>query len=346
MPIRSPSRTPRWPALRRLRPGALLALLVLAASPAWAGKLARLTLSGPYAAVSFPLIHLVERGALNDLADRVEFVPWKDPDQLRVLAMDGKSGVDFLAMPTNVAANLYNRGVRLQLINVSTWGVLWLVSRENGARTLADFRGKEIVMPFRADMPDIVFQAVAEKAGLDPRKDFRLRYVATPLDAMQLLVTRRADHALLSEPAVSLALRKTRSFPVSVVAPELFRSVDLQQEWGRLHARDARIPQAGIAALGQARSDPVLVARFQKAYAESLAWCESNPEACGALVARRAEMLTAEAVTDSVRADHAAVRTARAARTELEFFFGVLHARQPGLIGGRLPDADFYGGGD
>jgi hypothetical protein len=147
-------------------------------------------LSGPFAAVSFPLIHMVESGALKDVAETVEFRSWKDPDQLRVLALDAKSDVDFVAMPTNVAANLYNRGVKLQLINVSTWGVLWMVSRENNLKTLADFKGKEIVMPFRADMPDIVFQVLAEKQGLDVKRDFKLRYVGSPLDAMQT-----ADHA-------------------------------------------------------------------------------------------------------------------------------------------------------
>src|SRR5574343_1399830 len=120
------------------------------------GKLERLVLAGPFAAVSFPLIHMVETGALQDVAQRVEFVAWKDPDQLRVLAMQGRA--DFVAMPTNVAANLYHRGVPLQLLNVSTWGVLWMVSRDTNLKTLADFKGKEVAIPFRADMPDIVFQ--------------------------------------------------------------------------------------------------------------------------------------------------------------------------------------------
>src|SRR5690606_37766011 len=149
---------------------------------------------------------MVETGALKDVADTVEMRPWKDPDQLRALALDPKTPANFVAMPSNVAANLYNRGVRLKLINISTWGVLWMVSREAGLKTLADFKGKEIVMPFRADMPDIVFQALAQKQGLDPKKDFNLRYVNNPLDAMQLLITRRADHSLLAEPAVSVAL--------------------------------------------------------------------------------------------------------------------------------------------
>ena len=324
--------------------GCLAAALFAFSAPAQARQ-PKLVLSGPFAAVSFPLIHMVESGALKDVAETVEFRSWKDPDQLRVLALDAKSDVDFVAMPTNVAANLYNRGVRLQLINVSTWGVLWMVSREANLKTLTDFKGKEILMPFRADMPDIVFQVLAEKQGLDVKRDFTLRYVGSPLDAMQMLITRRADHALLAEPAVSVALRKTKSFPVSVIAPELYRSANLQEEWGRLTQRPARIPQAGMVALGRALADPALVEKFQKAYAASLAWCEKHPEECGKLVANRVDLLTAEGVADAVRVDNAVFVTAREAKPELEFFFGLLHARQPALVGGKLPDAAFYFGG-
>ncbi|MCW5581777.1 MAG: ABC transporter substrate-binding protein [Luteimonas sp.] len=333
--------------LRHVLGGCLLAAVALLSHGAHAAgeRLPKLVLSGPFAAVSYPLIHIAESGALKDVARHVEFVPWKNPDQLRVLAVSDKANVDFIAMPTNVAANLYNRGVHLRLVNVSTWGVLWLVSRDGGAKTLADFKGKEVVMPFRADMPDIVFRTLAEKAGLDPKRDFKLRYVATPLDAMQLLVMRRADHALLSEPGVSMALRKTKSFPASLIAPELHRSVDLQHEWGRLFARPARIPQAGITAMGQALGNPALLERFQQAYAASLKWCEAKPDECGAMVARHVDMLTAEGVADSVRADNTAFVPAREARPDLEFFFGQLHARQPALIGGKLPPDDFYYGG-
>jgi NitT/TauT family transport system substrate-binding protein len=339
---------PLLPTLLRRALGGTLAVAAvfasaLAPAPAIAAdKIQKLTLSGPFAAVSYPLIHMAESGALKDVAETVEFVPWKDPDQLRVLAIDGKGKVDFIAMPSNVAANLYNRGVKLQLVNISTWGVLWLVSRDKSLNKLEDFKDKEVLMPFRADMPDIVFQTLADKAGLDPKKNFKLRYVGTPLDAMQLLISRQADHALLSEPAVSMALRKTKSFPVSVIAPDLYRSVDLQQEWGRLLKREARIPQAGIAAMGQALADPALVERFQQAYAASLKWCEAKPVECGAMVAKRVDMLTAEGVADSVRADNTAFVTAQDAKSELEFFFGQLHARQPALVGGKLPDAGFY----
>lgn len=317
---------------------ALLGWLGLA--PAQAERLPKLVLSGPPAAVSTPLIHMIDSGALKDIADHVEFQTWKDPDQLRVLVLGGKA--DFVAMPSNVAANLYNRGVGLKLLNISTWGVLWMVSRDKTAKTLSDFKGKEIAMPFRADMPDIVFELIAEKQGLDAKKDFKLRYVGSPLDAMQLLVSRRVDHALLAEPAVSMALRKTRSFPVSLIAPELHRSVDLQQEWGRLFKRETRIPQAGIAVIGKALKDEALQAKIMAAYEQSLLWCQKNALKCGEMVAKRIDLLSPEAVADAMAVSQTRHVTTAQARPELEFFLGQLHARNPALVGGKMPDDAFY----
>lgn len=318
----------------------LCAALLVIAAPALADKLPRLVLAGPPASVSNPLIHMVESGALADLAEQVEFVTWRDPDQLRLMALDGKA--DVLAMPVNVAANLYNRGAKLRLLNVSTWGMLWLVSRDANLKRISDLRGKEITVPYRGDMPDILFGLLAERDGVDVRKDLKIRYVASPIDAMQLLLMRRTDHALLAEPAISMALRKSGSMPLSLVSPDLYRSIDMQQEWGRLLAREARIPQAGIALMGSVKDDPAIAARIAHAYADSLAWCIANADACGTLVAGKVQMLSAEAISDSLAHAKLDAVAAAEAQPEVEFFLEQLRQKNPALIGGKLPAADFY----
>lgn len=321
-----------------------LALLAapLAAAPALgvAAALPQITLAGPPAIVSAPLIHMAETGALKDAAQRTVFTAWRDPDQLRMMAMGGKA--DVLAMPSNVAANLFNRGAGVTLLNISTWGALWIVTRDAQRKTLADFKGEEIAVPFRGDMPDIVLQLLLTKQGLDPLRDFRIRYVPTPMEAMQLLITRRVAHALLSEPAVSLALRKTRSFPVGLIAPDLHRGADLQQEWGRLLRRAPRVPQAGIAAVGVVRSQPQVLDAVAQAYARSLAWCRDNALECGRMMARHIDLLTPEAVADAIAVSLMDAVPAAAARAELEFFFGQLMTPTPQLLGGRLPSEAFY----
>lgn len=302
--------------------------------------LEKIIVAGPPAGVSNALIHLTNSNALKDIATEVEFVLWKNPDQLRALALQGK--VDFIALPTNVGANLYNKGVDLKLLNVSQWGVLWMISRDKSKTTLADFKGEEIAIPFRADMPDIVFTHLAKQQGLNPKVDFKLQYTASPLDAMQMLIMRKIDHALLAEPALSMALRKTHSFPISIVAPELYRSVDLQKEWGRLMHTEARIPQAGIAALNTKKLSPAFIDRFEQAYAEANVWCQNNAEQCGKEVAAAIPMLNADAVTDSIQVQSFYYTNASTAKPELKAFFQVLLDGQAASIGGKLPDENFY----
>ncbi|MBN9368768.1 MAG: ABC transporter substrate-binding protein [Comamonadaceae bacterium] len=338
---------PSSPPERRqwLRQAAALALgglpLAQAACAATAAPLPRIVLAGPPAIVSAPLIHMAQSNALADVAQATEFILWRDPDQLRVMALGRKA--DVLAMPSNVAANLYNRGAGVRLLNISTWGALWIVTRDAQRRQLDDYRGEEIAVPFRGDMPDLMLQLLAAKQGLDLRRDLRLRYVPTPMEALQLLLTRRVRHALLAEPAVSLALRKTQSFPIGLVAPELHRGLDVQQEWGRLFARAPRLPQAGIAAVGAVREQPQVLAAVQQAYARSVAWCRAHPLECGELMAQRIDMLTPDAVADAIATSQLDAVPAAQARPELEFFFAQLHARDPALLGGKLPDAGFFG---
>ncbi len=319
----------------------LLALLLLSLSAAHADeKVKKLVIAGPFATVSHPVLHMIKSGALKDVADEVEFRLWKNPDELRAMMIKGD--VDFMALPTNTAAILYNKGVDLKLIDVSIWGILGMISRDKELKTLADYKGKEIVIPFRADMPDIVFKQLLKRQGLDPKKDFKLTYVASPIDAMQMLILRRADHVLLAEPAISIALRKTKSFPVSVIAPDLYRSTDLQEEWARVFKTNARIPEAGMAVTGQMMKNPKVIARFLEEYRKSLVWYKAYPEEAGKLVVQTLPMLEAEGVTDSITHVNIDSVTAVDARTELEFFFDVLKEDDPKSIGGKLPNDGFY----
>ena len=303
-------------------------------------KIEKLILSGPMSSVSHPLIHIIETDALNDVADKVEFKLWKSPDELRAYTLRG--GADFIAVPTNVAANLYNKGVELKLLNVSVWGILGMITRDKTKKTLKDFVGCEIAMPFRADMPDIVFEEIVKRQGLDPKKDFKLRYLSSPIDAMQMLIMRRVDHALLAEPAISIALRKTGSFPLKLVAPDLYRTDMLEKEWGEVFKVESKIPEAGMAVIGDMIKNEHVIKRFNEEYAKSLAWYKANPKEAGEMMVKTIPMLTAEGVADSISYMQLDDVSAKDAQKDLEFFYDVLKSNNPKTIGGKLPDEGFY----
>ena len=298
----------------------------------------KLILSGPMASVSHPLLHMIETNALADIAENVEFIMWKNPDELRALTLRGRA--DFIAIPTNVAANLYNKGVDIKLLNVSVWGILGMITRDKSKKTLADFKGCDIAMPFRADMPDIVFEEIVKKQGLDPKKDFNLKYVGSPIDAMQMLILRRVDHALLAEPAISMALRKTSSFPLKLIAPDLYRSSELEKEWGEVFKIEGKIPEAGMAMIG--KQNDYVTKRFNEEYKKSLEWYKSHPKEAGELVSKHIKMLNADAVSDSIAHVQLNDVAAKEAKKDLDFFFEVLKKNNPKSIGGKIPDDGFY----
>lgn len=300
----------------------------------------KIVVAGPFATVSHPIMHMIQRDALKELNKKIEFKLWKNPDELRAIVLN--SNVDFIALPTNVASNLYNKKVDLKLLNVSIWGILGMISRDPSLKTLKDFKGKKIALPFRADMPDIIFQELAKKHGLDPKKDFKIQYVTNPIDAMQMLILRRVDHALLAEPAISIALRKTGSFPMNIVAPDLYRSVDLQEEWGRLFKTEAKIPQAGIAYLGNTKGKEKLINKFLEEYETSLKWYQQNPKEAAKLVVKTLPMLEEKGLADSIK--HVQLQSVNAyeAKEDLAFFFTVLQNSDPKLIGGQLPNESLY----
>ena len=300
----------------------------------------KIVVAGPFATVSHPIMHMIETDALKDLGKKIEFRLWKNPDELRALILKGD--VDFMALPTNVAANLYNKDVDLKLLNVSVWGILGMISRDPNLKTLKDFKDKEIAVPFRADMPDIVFQELAKKSGLDSKKDFKIQYVTSPVDAMQMLILRRVDHALLAEPAISIALRKTDSFPIKLVAPDLYRSVDLQKEWGELFQTKAKLPQAGIAYIGDTKGKEILINRFLQEYSKSLEWYKHNPVEASKLIVKELPMLEENGLADSI--SHISFESINAieAKDDLESFFNILKNSEPKSIGGKIPDLNLY----
>ena len=300
----------------------------------------KIVVAGPFATVSHPIMYMIETDALKDLGKKIEFRLWKNPDELRALILNGD--INFIALPTNVAANLYNKGVDIKLLNVSIWGILGMISRDPNLKSLKDFKGKEIAVPFRADMPDIVLTELIKKHGLDPQKDFNFRYVSSPIDAMQMLILRRVDHALLAEPAISIALRKTKSFPISVVAPDLYRSVDLQKEWGELFQTKAKLPQAGIAYIGDTKGKEILINRFLQEYSKSLEWYKHNPVEASKLIVKELPMLEENGLADSI--SHISFESINAieAKDDLESFFNILKNSEPKSIGGKIPDLNLY----
>jgi len=295
-----------------------------------------LNLLGPIAPVTFPFLHLTEGDALRHITRQSRVHIAHTVDQLRAQAIAGD--IHFAAMPTNVAASLYNRGVNLKLINVSVWGIFYIVGEAGSpVKALEDLRGQELLIPFRGDMPDLVFRFLASKKGLDIKKDMQIRYVPSPMEAAHLLAAGRARYALLHEPAATTALLRARQ-----EGRTLERLITLREVWGEVTGGPSRIPQAGIVALPRIVGHEALISAFNEAYSQAVSWALANPDEMGRLAEKRIEGLRAPAAASAIRFSELRAVPAIEGRKELEFFFGQLSKLSPDIIGGKLPDEGFY----
>lgn len=313
-----------------------VAALVPPACGAAEARLEKLVLAGPVTVETYPMLRMIERDALSDVAKKTCFIPWRNPDQVRALIVGNK--VDFTVVTTTMAANLYNRSAFIRLLDLSFPSSLWVLSSHRGLTSLEGLAGRTIAMPFRGDSPDILFALIARKAGFDLGKKATLRYAGTPMDAAQLLLLGQTDCAFLGEPAASMARLKSGSGSV----PPLYRSIDMQQAWRRHGDTDFLLPLACTAVTSRAAQGGPVVARFRQEYRRSLGWCLDHPKEAGRLASRYFPVLKPEVAEEALRASAPTLENGTAGRPKLECFLGELKAHNPGVIGGRLPDTDFY----
>ncbi|MCL4801935.1 MAG: ABC transporter substrate-binding protein [Burkholderiales bacterium] len=303
-----------------------------AAAPA---PLPELVLYGPPAGPSIIAAQAVESGALAAVAERASFRVWKTPDEMRAGFASGKWAASIV--PTYAAANLYNRGLPVRLVNVMTEGLLYVVATDPAVTSLAALRGRTLVLPFKNDMPDHVLHKLAATAGVTLGGDIAVEYAGTPTEAMQLLLAGRSDAALVPEPAATAAVvRGMRA------GKKVHRAIDVQQAWAESFGGLAAIPQAGLA-VSQAFATGAgeRLAALHAALAEAAAWVNANP-ASAARVAVAYLDLPAPVLERSIPFSNLRVSAATARKPALGALFELLAERNPAILGGKLPDTGFY----
>ena len=294
-----------------------------------------LTMYGPPAGLSVTLAHASETNALTGLVDHLKFSTYRDPDMLRANFISGRWAL--ACMPSYAAANLYNKGLKVHLMNIMTQGLLYMVSSDSRVNAIEDLKGEEVVMPYKGDLPDLVFQTIAKKKGMKINKDFRMRYVGTPFEGLQLLLSGRAKHALLPEPAATAGLMMGIKS-----GKKIKRVINLQEAWGEATNGPARIPQSGmIISEALLEEMPTLPVQLNQSLQRSTDWVVNHPVNAGRLAAAYMP-LKAPVIAQSIPYSHFSLDSAKAIQSELERFFSILLTISPEIMGGKLPEDDFY----
>lgn len=290
---------------------------------------------GPGATPSIIVAQAIASGDLDDIAPNASFQAWKTPDELRAGLSSGS--IPASVVPSYVAANFYNRGLGVRLLNINTNGLLYVLASDEAIVDIAGLKGRKVGVPFKNDMPDYVLARLLDKAGLVAGTDLTLEYTATPAEAVQMLLAGRIDAVLTTEPAATAALARSAE-----AGKPLHRVIDISQAWTAVSG-EAVIPQAGLALTDSLvqRLGPEGVNSLQIAMEKAVDTVLANPEEAASLVSETFG-LPAPIIARAIPFSNLTASRAITIKPELAGFFEVLAAVNPAILGGKLPDDAFY----
>ena len=289
----------------------------------------KIVMSGPKAPPTIPMLRMMETNVLGEDVE-VEFKIWNSPEELMAIA--SKKDFDFLALPVNVAAKLYNKGIDIKMLNVNTWGVIYLVAADGSVNEWSDLKGKELYVALQSAPPDIITQYFLRDVGLDPAKDMNIKYSTQP-EIAQLFSSGSIKYAVNIEPFITASLMNVADARIVF---------DYNEEWKKFVGEEFEIPTAAIAVPNELLSlYPELAEKFQKEYEIALSWVKDNPEEAGKL-ANKYFGIKPELVANAMPRLGLNFVDMTGAKADLNRYYEVLVEVMPQSIGGKIPDEGLY----
>lgn len=182
------------------------------------------TISAPKSPAIFPSILLAEQ------QKDIELITWETADTL--LAQIQKKQAQFIALPLNMGANLYAKGMPLQLIQVNTFGSMFLVSTDDKVQKLEDLAHQTIFVPSQGGPPDILTNYLIAQNNIPGVK---LSFVNLS-EIGQQLASGAIQHVVIPEPLLSIVQANLQT--------DLHIAINFEEVWQKQFSK--QLPQTGI----------------------------------------------------------------------------------------------------
>lgn len=288
----------------------------------------KIVIQAPLAPPTAPLLQMVQKKPFGDKSS-VQLIIYKTVEEATARILNGEA--DFTVLPLNTAAKLYNKKADISLANVTTWGILYLLSSDSSVSGWHQLKGKEVYVGAQGASPDIITRYLLEKNQISPG-DVSLKYADSP-EIAQMMIQGIAHTAVLPEPLVTNVISKN---------PKIKVVMDFQKEWQKLESNKYGLPQAGMVVQNKFLRDyPAAVAVLQKAYAQALVQTVDNPASVAGLVQQKFN-IPASVFEQSMKRTNIKFVYARDAKADVDNYLSKLLQLSPDIVGGKLPDEKFY----
>ena len=245
---------------------------------------------------------------------RVAVTVAESPDIVQAALIKGEA--DIAVLPTISAANLYNKGIRLEMAGCPIWGTLYLVNRTGSNDSTIHIFG-------RGTTPDILTRHYLSNEGQQPP----LNYVfQTAGEITQGLMAKKINRAVVSEPFLTIALRKDTTL-------QIITDLNRAGTSGMGFAQTAIVITPGLSA-SRDTLDSLL--------AESCRFANERPEETIRILEDKKLFAPGMLTPEAIRRCRLDYKSSQEAQAEIDTFLRLIFQYEPKAIGGKLPDARFF----
>ncbi len=257
------------------------------------------------------------------------------PDVNDIVARLTNGDLDIGALPTNTAANLYNKtNGDVELIALNCTGVLYIMENGNSVNSVSDLKGKTVYVNGQGSNPEYVLNFLLRKNGLEPGTDVDVQFrEASEISAM--MISGEAQLCMLPVPAVTT---------IAVKNADVRKALDITKEYEEAANDGSSLTMGCLVARKKfIEENPEAVEQFLERYRESIEFVLNDTDNAAALVAEYEITGNADIAKKAIPDCGIVCITGGDIRPALEGYLRVLYDAAPASVGGKMPGDDFYG---
>ena len=276
---------------------------------------------------------------MNDNKENGKYTVTVKTDASDVTAALINGDVDIAALPTNAAANVFNKtngGVKILAVN--TLGCLYLLTKEGTTISgFSDLAGKTVYVP--AQNPTFIFTELCKKNDLIPGTDITIDSTsyAQPANLRDAVASGAVDIAVLPEPMVTIALSSAKQNNVTVT-----NALDLTAEWDKVHTPGSLVQGCVVVRTEFLEKYPTAVAEFLTTYKASIEYLKTNTKDASQMIEANGIFAKAAVAEKAIPNCNVCYLDGTEMKAAMEIYLGVLFEINANAIGGKMPTEDFY----
>lgn len=279
-------------------------------------------------------IGAVEIMSKSDKGEYAEYNFTLTADVTDIVARLTNGDLDIGALPTNTAANLYNKtNGDVEIIAINCLSVLYVLENGDTVKSAKDLKGRTIYCNGQGANPEYMINYILRGNGLEPGKDVELVF-AEPGDITAKMVSGEIDLCMLPVPAVTTIMMKNAN---------VRKAIDVAKAYDEIAADSSRLTMGCLVARKEfIEEHPAAIEQFVNRYDASIKNVLDDIDAAAELVAEYEITGSAQIAKAAIGDCGIVCITGKEMKPALDGYYKVLFDASPASIGGAIPGEDFY----